>query len=176
MIDTAWQEASAASAAGFVVVRPEMAAVHAEALRTVPERFGPVLRSRLEAFSLFPARGYFKAQRARSAVRSTIAALFAAHQLNALVTPTAPATASPVDQTLIAYADGEEPVHAGFTRLTMPFNATGQPALSLPCGLDAAGLPVGLQIVGAPFTEPTLYRIGHAYERAAGWNAGRVPL
>jgi aspartyl-tRNA(Asn)/glutamyl-tRNA(Gln) amidotransferase subunit A len=176
VIDTPWQEASAASAAGFVVVRPEMAAVHAEALRTVPERFGPVLRSRLEAFSLFPARGYLRAQRARSATRSTIAALFAAHQLDALVTPTVPATASPVDQTLIAYADGDEPVHSGFTRLTMPFNATGQPALSLPCGLDAARLPVGLQIVGAPFTEPTLYRIGHAYEGAAGWNAGRVPL
>ena len=176
VVDTPWHEAGAASAAGFVVVRPEMAAVHSEALRTVPERFGPVLRSRLEAFSLFPARGYLRAQRARSATRSTIAALFAAHQLDAFVTPTVPATASPVDQMLIAYADGDEPVHAGFTRLTMPFNATGQPALSLPCGLDSAGLPVGLQIVGAPFTEPTLYRIGHAYERVAGWNARRVPL
>ncbi len=134
VIETPWSEARVASAAGFVIVRPEMAAVHAETLRSVPERFGPVLRARLEAFSLFPARGYLRARQARSAVRRAMSELFVAHRLDALVTPTVMATATPVGQTTIALPDGEEPVHAGFTHLTMPFNTTGQPALSFPVG------------------------------------------
>jgi aspartyl-tRNA(Asn)/glutamyl-tRNA(Gln) amidotransferase subunit A len=173
IVDVDWKEAGAATAAGFVVVRPEMAAIHAGTLRAMPERYGPVLRSRLEAFSLFPARGYLRARQARSAVRAAVAALFTTHRLDALVTPTTGATATPVGEMAIRYPDGEEPVHAGFTRLTMPFNATGQPALSVPCGFDAAGLPIGLQVVGAPGGEAMLARVGAAYERAAGWHERR---
>lgn len=176
VIDTPWPEARAASAAGFVIVRPEMAAVHAETLRALPERFGPVLRARLEAFSLFPARGYLRARQARSAVRRVMAELFVAHRLDALVMPTVAATATPAGQMTIAFPDGEEPIHAGFTRLTMPFNATGQPALSVPCGLDAAGLPIGVQLVGAPRADAALCRIGRVYERAAGWSERRPAL
>jgi aspartyl-tRNA(Asn)/glutamyl-tRNA(Gln) amidotransferase subunit A len=174
VIETPWSEARVASAAGFVIVRPEMAAVHTETLRGVPERYGPVLRARLEAFSLFPAKGYLRARQARSAVRRAMSELFVAHRLDALVTPTVVATATPVDQTTITLPDGEEPVHAGFTRLTMPFNTTGQPALSVPCGFDGTGLPIGLQLVGAPRADANLCRIGRLYEQAAGWN-GRSP-
>jgi aspartyl-tRNA(Asn)/glutamyl-tRNA(Gln) amidotransferase subunit A len=102
--------------------------------------------------------------------------LFTVHRLDALVTPTVVATATPVDQMTIAFADGEEPVHAGFTRLTMPFNTTGQPALSIPCGFDAAGLPIGLQLVGVPQRDAALCRIGQVYERSAGWSERRPAL
>jgi aspartyl-tRNA(Asn)/glutamyl-tRNA(Gln) amidotransferase subunit A len=176
LIETAWQEASAAAAAGFVIVRPEMAAIHAETLRAVPERYGPVLRTRLEAFSLFPARGYLHARQARAAVRAAMADLFRTHNLDALVVPTVAATATPVSQMTIAYSDGEEPVHAGFTRLTMPFNTTGQPSISVPCGLDAAGLPIGLQFVGAPGDDAVLCVIGQTYEEATGWSRRRPEL
>jgi aspartyl-tRNA(Asn)/glutamyl-tRNA(Gln) amidotransferase subunit A len=176
VVETSWPEAAAASAAGFVVVRPEMAAIHAETLRTMPERYGPVLRSRLEAFSLFPARGYLRARQARSAVRQAMGELFAVHRLDALITPTVAATATRAEAMTIVFADGEELVHAGFTRLTMPFNATGQPALSVPCGFDGDGLPIGLQVVGAPFAEATLARIGAAVELAAGWSARRPAI
>lgn len=50
----------------------------------------------------------------------------------------------------------------------MPFNATGQPVLSVPCGFDPAGLPIGLQIAGRPFAEARVCRIGAAYENASG--------
>jgi aspartyl-tRNA(Asn)/glutamyl-tRNA(Gln) amidotransferase subunit A len=173
VIETTWPEAPVASATGFVIVRPEMAAVHAETLRRVPERYGPVLRARLEAFSLFPARGYLRARQARSVVRRAMDELFAAHRLDALVTPTVVATATPTNQMTIALADREEPIHAGFTRLTMPFNTTGQPALSIPCGFDTAGLPIGLQLVGTPWGDDELCDIGQVYEQAADWSRRR---
>jgi aspartyl-tRNA(Asn)/glutamyl-tRNA(Gln) amidotransferase subunit A len=54
---------------------------------------------------------------------------------------------------------------AGFTGLTRPFNTLGVPALSLPCGFDRNGAPVGLQLVGRPFDEETLLRLGDAFQR-----------
>jgi aspartyl-tRNA(Asn)/glutamyl-tRNA(Gln) amidotransferase subunit A len=59
-------------------------------------------------------------------------------------------------------------------RCTAPFNATGLPALSLPCGFTRSGLPIGLQLVGRPFDEATVLRAGHAYEQATEWHA-RTP-
>ena len=50
-----------------------------------------------------------------------------------------------------------------------PFNVTGSPALSVPVGFSKAGLPLAMQIVGNPFSEALIYRVAHAYERAAGW-------
>ena len=64
---------------------------------------------------------------------------------------------------------------ARFARLTRPLNGLGLPALSVPCGFTASGLPQALQIVGRPFDEATVLRVGHAYEQAAGWWARRPP-
>jgi aspartyl-tRNA(Asn)/glutamyl-tRNA(Gln) amidotransferase subunit A len=167
-LDVDWPEAAVAAATGFVICRPELASVHAQTLRTTPELLGPVLRARLEAFSLFPAQDYVRALRVRSVIRRSIADLYRQHGLTALVTPTTAATATKTDTLTIAFPDGEEPVHAGFTRLTMPFNTTGQPVLSIPCGFDGDGLPIGLQIVGRPYEEAAIYQIGRALEDALG--------
>jgi aspartyl-tRNA(Asn)/glutamyl-tRNA(Gln) amidotransferase subunit A len=104
-----------------------------------------------------------------------MAELFATHQLDALVVPTTEATATPADEPTSSPSE-EDSFHGGFFRLTVPFNATGQPALSVPCGFDAAGLPIGLQLAGAPWGEAALARIGEAYERAAGWSTRRPTL
>ena len=61
-------------------------------------------------------------------------------------------------------------------RCTAPFNATGLPALSVPCGFTSAGLPIGLQIVGRPFDEATVLRAGHAYEQATEWHLRKPAL
>jgi aspartyl-tRNA(Asn)/glutamyl-tRNA(Gln) amidotransferase subunit A len=167
-IDVDWPEASAAAATGFVICRPELASVHAQTLRTTPDLLGPVLRARLEAFSLFPAQDYVRALRVRSVIRRSIADLYRQHGLAALVTPTTTATATKTDALTIVFPDGEEPVHAGFTRLTMPFNTTGQPVLSIPNGLGHDGLPIGLQIIGRPYEESALCQIGRALEDAFG--------
>jgi len=59
---------------------------------------------------------------------------------------------------------------------TTPASLAGVPALSLPCGFTAGGLPIGLQLIGRRFDEATLLRAGRAYERAAGWAGRRPPL
>jgi len=106
-----------------------------------------------------------------------MARLFAGHRLDALVTPTLPATAVPADDLVVRYSDGsEEPVVLAYTRLTQPFNATGQPALSMPCGMDELGLPIGLQLAGKPYGEADLCRIGSALEKAIDWNGAHSPL
>ena len=56
---------------------------------------------------------------------------------------------------------------------TAPFNAARLPAISVPCGFDAVGMPVGLQLVGRPFDEATVLRAGHAYEQATDWHLRR---
>ena len=71
-----------------------------------------------------------------------------------------------------ANANDFEPAVA-WNRLLTPFNLAGLPALSVPCGFDGTGLPVGLQVVGRPFSEASLLRVGRALERAMGPGARR---
>ena len=56
-------------------------------------------------------------------------------------------------------------------RLASPASLAGLPALSVPCGFSEEGLPIGFQLIGKPFDEATLFRVGHAYESATGWHA-----
>jgi aspartyl-tRNA(Asn)/glutamyl-tRNA(Gln) amidotransferase subunit A len=82
--------------------------------------------------------------------------------------PTTPVPATPIA--------GSPPGHAMLRpRNTMPFNALGLPAISVPCGFTAAGLPIGLQIAGHAFDEAGVLRIARAYEQAADWHR-RPPL
>lgn len=177
VVETPWPEAVIARAASFVINRAETAAIHAEGVRAAPERYGAELRDRIEASLLLPAESYLRAQRTRTLVKHSIARLFADHRLDALITPTLPATALPAGDLFARFADGSrEEAGVAYTRLTMPFNVTGQPALSVPCGFDEERLPVGLQIVGRPGAEARICRIGHAYERATEWGRQRPPL
>ena len=59
---------------------------------------------------------------------------------------------------------------------TGPFNLAGVPAISVPCGFTESGLPLGIQIVGKPFAEETLFRVAHAYEQATEWHRRRPPI
>jgi aspartyl-tRNA(Asn)/glutamyl-tRNA(Gln) amidotransferase subunit A len=64
-----------------------------------------------------------------------------------------------------------------FARSNMaPFNMTGLPALALPCGFSASGLPLSLQFAGRPFDEATVLRAGHAYEQATQWHRRHPPV
>ena len=179
VVETPWPEAVAARAVGFLLNRIETVAVHEPMLRDRPDRLAllnPDLRLRLQAGRFIPATAYVHALRARGAVKRSVARLFREQRLDALIAPTLPATAVLAERSAIVHDDGEEPVASGYTRLTMPFNATGQPVLSVPCGFDRTGLPIGVQIAGRPFAEAQLCRIGHAFERAAGWYERRPPL
>jgi aspartyl-tRNA(Asn)/glutamyl-tRNA(Gln) amidotransferase subunit A len=177
VVEVEWAESATARAAGMIINRVETVGIHADGLKTHPELFGPEMRLRLEANRLFPAGGYLRALQARVLMRESIARVFAEHRLDAIVVPTLPGIAAPADDTFVDYADGSrEPVALAYTRLCTVFNCTGQPALSVPCGFSPEGLPVGLTIAGRPFAEARICRIGHAYERAAGWWQQRPAL
>jgi aspartyl-tRNA(Asn)/glutamyl-tRNA(Gln) amidotransferase subunit A len=91
-------------------------------------------------------------------------------QVDVLLTPALTMAAPYIGQAEHLWEDGTETVPDALIRCPAPFNITGQPAMVVPCGLDA-GLPVGLQIVGRPFAEVTVLRVGAALE-AAGVASG----
>jgi aspartyl-tRNA(Asn)/glutamyl-tRNA(Gln) amidotransferase subunit A len=104
---------------------------------------------------------YLKAQRARALIAGDFEQAFAA--CDALVTPVAPTTAFRLGERTA------DPVTMYLSDvLTISVNLAGLPALSVPCGRDAGGLPIGLQLIGRRFDEPTLFRLAAAHEAAAG--------
>jgi aspartyl-tRNA(Asn)/glutamyl-tRNA(Gln) amidotransferase subunit A len=108
------------------------------------------------------------ALRARDAL--SVAMRCVLESVDLLVTPTTPIVAARIGQETVCYGGIEEPILLAMIRYTAPFNATGLPALSLPCGFARAGLPIGLQLAGRPFDEATVLRAGHAYEQATEWH------
>ena len=130
------------------------------------DRVDPGLRRIAAAGAAFSASDYLDA----TAVRMRLGELMGRfHQrYDVLVTPTLPLPAFAVGRDV---PDGwPSPDWASWTPYTYPFNMTQQPALSVPCGFTAAGLPVGLQIVGPRHADATVMRVGRAYEAATDWH------
>lgn len=151
----------------FGHVLAEAQEIHAHALRTRRQDFGPDLQALLGSPAPDTA-ALMAGLRARDAL--TAATRQVLEEVDVLVTPTTPITAVPIGQESVSYGGVEEPVLMAMIRCTAPFNASHLPALSLPCGFCRAGLPVGLQIVGRPFDERLVLRVGHAYERSMDWH------
>ena len=134
------------------------------------EGFGPqpklrILMGMYVNAAQYSAQYYIRALKVRSLIRQDHDVIFDPHgkyRLDALLTPTTPTTAFPIgevygDSVLMQYAD----------QLTVPADHAGTPGVSLPGGIAADGLPIGIQLIGADFTESTLLRIGYAYEKAS---------
>ena len=151
----------------MVIMLSEAYAYHEDDLRRRPELYGEVLREKLLAGALLTGAEYVKAQRLRARLRAEMAA--ALEDVDVLATPTTVSTATSFQ----AAWNPDFP----FPKSNMaPFNLTGLPALALPCGFSAAGLPISLQLAGRPFDEATVLRAGHAYERATSWHERRPAL
>jgi len=179
IVDMPWPDAAAARACAFVINRVETAAVHERVAVQDPERFsqyGADLRLRVAAGRTVPATVYLKATRARAVLRDSMARLFSDNGIDALLTPTLPTGAIEADRLVIEGTGLDETVGTAWTRLTMPFNATGQPVLALPCGLDGEGLPVGLQLAGIPGQEAALFQTALLVERALDFHRSYSPL
>jgi aspartyl-tRNA(Asn)/glutamyl-tRNA(Gln) amidotransferase subunit A len=174
-----WPDAKAARASGYVINRVETSPSIWPLTGNDREKIqllNPDLQVRLQAGRLVPVAAYLEALGARERVRDSMARWFRGLRLDAVITPALPATAIPAGTFTVEFPDGEESIGIAWTRLTMPFNATGQPVLSVPCGFDENGLPVGLQIAGRPGGESQLFAIGECYEAAAGWSDRRPPV
>jgi aspartyl-tRNA(Asn)/glutamyl-tRNA(Gln) amidotransferase subunit A len=129
--------------------------------------FTPDVRDLVEMGRLVAAPDYLKAEQYRTALIAAFRAVMT--EVDLIVTPTEPLVAWPIGEWTARIDGQEESVLAASWRLTYPFNLTGMPAISLPCGFDRDGLPIGLQIVGRPFEEAGLLRAAAAYESAHPW-------
>jgi aspartyl-tRNA(Asn)/glutamyl-tRNA(Gln) amidotransferase subunit A len=156
------------------IIFSEASAAHEQMIRTRAADLSDDVRPLLQSGLFLTATQYLAAQQAR---KNTIAAYRVLwRSFDVLVTPTSPIAAPPIEATAARFGDKEVPLVRAFLDLTLPFNLTGQPAISVPCGFTRSGLPVGLQLVGRPFDEPTLFRAAAAYEVATDWHTRTPPL
>jgi len=93
-----------------------------------------------------------------------------------LLAPATPVTAPAITERQTTLGDGPSDVRSALIRLTRPFNFSGHPACSVPCGFASGGLPIGMQIVGRPFDEATVLRVADAYQRVSDWHTRRPVL
>ena len=125
-------------------------------------QFGPDVLALLDQGRLVPATDYINAQRLRRKMRREFEQVW--QEVDCLIAPATPTPAPRIGDATIRLGGRDEDVRLASTRLVRCFNALGFPALSLPCGLSASGLPLGMQIVGPAFEEALLLRIGAALE------------
>ena len=147
----------AAAQANSQMVIADAAAIHRQRLTERPDWFGADVRERLERGRALTSTDYILARRVQSEMKRYFDLFFLQYEV--LLLPTTAVTAAPIEGLdSAAYAPQ-------LTRFTGPFNLTGLPALSIPCGQDKNGLPIGLQIVGPPWREALVLQAGRAYEK-----------
>jgi aspartyl-tRNA(Asn)/glutamyl-tRNA(Gln) amidotransferase subunit A len=129
------------------------------------DQFGPDVLALLDQGRLLPATDYVNAQRLRRMMQRDFARVWS--QVDCLFTATTPITAPQIVEKTLQLGDLVEDVRLAATRLVRGINVLGLPAISIPCGRDRRGLPVGLQIVGRPFDEALILRVAAALEDAA---------
>lgn len=167
IVECNWQDAVMARVAAKNISRIECGQIHRDLLVSNPHLMGEELRKRVEVGAILPADTWFAMMDARERATRSIAKLYADHQLDAIIAPTTPVTAPKIGEKTITYADdSSEDTGAALTRLTGPWNVTGQPVFAIPAGLDDLGLPIGLSLVGRPDQEWELADIAHALECA----------
>jgi aspartyl-tRNA(Asn)/glutamyl-tRNA(Gln) amidotransferase subunit A len=158
-----------------IISRSEAAALHAGLLRERPDELGAFARARLELGLRLPAYDYLQALR----LRARLARAFSREvwsEVDVLAAPVIPEPAPPLAAATEGSLDEITVRQGRFSRLTRPINGLGLPALSLPCGFSRAGLPLAFQLVGRPFDEATVLRLGHAYQQATDWHAHEPEL
>jgi len=159
----------------YGLVVPEATSYHQSMLRERGERYTDEVRVFLEAGELVLATAYLRVLRIRTLLKRAFQQVF--QGIDAIVCPTIPATAARVGQQSFRFPSGAETtVTEAYVRHSAPANLTGLPALTVPCGFDSAGLPIGLQVIGRPYDERTVLGIGHAYEQATDWTSRRPEL
>ena len=145
--------------------------MHLGNLRARPNDIGDDVRSRLQTGAMIPATHYIKAQRSRAIFNRELSKTMRKYHI--LLSPTVPVGAPKIEETIVKIGDKQEAAISLLSRLTRPFNISGMPAISIPCGFTSLGMPIGLQIAGRPYNETTVLRVAHAYEQATYWHKQR---
>jgi aspartyl-tRNA(Asn)/glutamyl-tRNA(Gln) amidotransferase subunit A len=155
------------AACGIMIMLSEAYAIHEATLRERFADYGEAFRDRMALATLVTGADYVQAMRLRRELVAEFAMAMADFDL--VITAAAPSEA-PTFDAVSKFAIFERP------SLTMPFNVTGSPAMSVRCGHTDAGLPLAFQLVGKPFDEATVLKAAHAYERATSWRSIRPAL
>ena len=150
-----------------IILWAEAYAVHENWLEAKPEAYGALARERLLSGARLTAADYIRAQRERGRCIRRMSETLAG--IDALI------CASSMEPAC-AIGDAEEVERTYSLQARQPFNVTGHPALSVPAGFSADGMPLGFQIAGRNFDEATVYRVARAYERATGCTSHRPKL
>jgi aspartyl-tRNA(Asn)/glutamyl-tRNA(Gln) amidotransferase subunit A len=154
-----------ADRAAYTVLFSEAAANLELHARTRPEDVGEEVMHNVRLGMTIPATRYIQALRVRTRLLYDLRAVFS--RVKVMVVPATAVDAQPIESTTAALApDRTVDIRTAMTRFTRYFNLAGNPVLSLPCGFSDRRLPVGMQLVGPPFGEATLLRVGHAYQKA----------
>jgi aspartyl-tRNA(Asn)/glutamyl-tRNA(Gln) amidotransferase subunit A len=156
-----WPEAERARAAAYVVTCAEGAALHMERLRTRPNDFDPAVRDRLIAGAMVPAALVVQAQKFRRWYQARVQELF--REVDAVLLPATPCTAPRIGQQTFVLDGAELPVRANLGLYTQPISFIGLPVVAVPVPLTP--LPIGVQIVAAPWREDVALRVAHALEK-----------
>lgn len=144
------------------IVGAEAYATHAAWLAERPQAYQPATRERLEPFAAQPAREYVDALRARRRLSAAMRA--AVGDVDVLVVPSTRLRATPIGAATVESDGAAVPVRPSLLALTLPFNLTGWPAVSVPGPVPDGGLPVGVQVVGVRFEERGVLRVAAAVE------------
>jgi aspartyl-tRNA(Asn)/glutamyl-tRNA(Gln) amidotransferase subunit A len=148
----------------------ESYAVHTQNVAKTPELYQAETLRRIRSGEAITAGDYIRRRRELEEARRNIGAVFA--DVDVLVTPTTPMAAPEIAE-LKANPEALRPAELKLLRNTRPFNVWGLPAISVPCGFTASGLPIGMQIAGPHWREDSVLRLAHAYERATAWHGQR---
>ena len=159
------------NAAGSVVQTSEAAAIHRSRVLSRGRDFDPAIRRRIESGLFIPAEAYLHAQQVRAKLRRV--ALRTLDEVDLLATPTTAIAAPKLEQERVTMQGQDVHVREALLRITRIFSAVGLPAISVPCGFTEDGLPVGLQLVGKPFSEGLLLSVAHAYQESTAWRLAR---
>lgn len=151
----------------------EPSTYHQRWLRERAEEYGEDVRLLLELGEMHLATHYIQAQRYRSLLRQEF--LEAYKSVDVFICPTLPFTATPIGEMSVIIENGvEEDMLAAIMQFTGVPSLTGLPSLNVPCGYDSDDLPIGMQIIGRPFDEATLFRVGAAFQGATDFHT-RAP-
>jgi aspartyl-tRNA(Asn)/glutamyl-tRNA(Gln) amidotransferase subunit A len=164
IIDIDGKPFSTARLANQTILVCEAYAYHEKTYQETPMKFGSTVKRRMLEGAFLSAADYLTAQRARSVLNEQIRANF--NRVDVFAVPTAPRP----PETFEGMDPNEQNLRPSFTH---PFNLTGLPAVSVPCGFTPDNLPVGLQIAARPFEESAALRVAYSYEHATPWHERR---
>ncbi|WP_043335782.1 AtzE family amidohydrolase [Belnapia moabensis] len=159
-----WAMAEASRSAAFIITASEGAALHLPTLRTRLEEYEPLIQDRLLAGALIPAAWVAHAQRVRAKARDAMRVAMA--EWDILLAPATPVPATPIGQEMLMLDGVELPLRPSMGLFTQPVSSIGMPVLTVPVQRTDGALPIGVQLIGKPWTEGLLFRAAAALEAA----------